>query len=164
MRKIAIAAAAVIALASVKPAAAERHFHAGTLTCRLAPTVGLIIGSRQQMECRFVGTRDRRAEYYSGVINRFGLDLGFTSGGVLVWRVLSRTRVAGRGFLSGHFAGASGDVSFGPGVGAKVLIGGSQRTITLQPLSVSGRTGINLAAGVTGLTLTYTGRRHGDAR
>lgn len=164
MRRIAIAAAAVIALASVRPAAAERHFHAGTLTCRLAPTVGLIIGSRQQMDCRFVSARNHRAEYYSGAITRFGLDLGFTSGGVLVWRVLSRTRTTGRGFLSGRFAGVSGDVSFGPGVGAKVLVGGSQRTVTLQPLSVSGRTGIDLAAGVTGLTLTYEGRRKADTR
>ena len=34
-----------------------------------------------------------------------------------------------------------------------MLIGGSNRTIALQPLSVTGQTGLNLAAGVASLEL-----------
>jgi hypothetical protein len=49
----------------------------------------------------------------------------------------------------------SGDISLGPGVGAKALIGGSRRTTVLQPVSVVGKIGANLALGVTGLTLRF---------
>ena len=41
----------------------------------------------------------------------------------------------------------------GAGAGANVLVGGSNRTVSLQPVSVQGQTGLNLAAGVAELTL-----------
>ena len=78
--------------------------------------------------------------------------LDITVGGVMTWSVLARTRRIGRGVLAGHYVGASADASVGVGIGAKALIGGSRRTTMLQPLSLSGRVGVNLAAGVTGLT------------
>jgi len=59
----------------------------------------------------------------------------------------------------GHFrkyVGASGEVSLGLGVGANALIGDSQRSIALQPLSVEGQVGVNLAMGVAGLSLRST--------
>jgi hypothetical protein len=49
--------------------------------------------------------------------------------------------------------GASGNASLGLGLGANVLVGGSHRTISLQPLSVEGQFGVNLALGVAGLRL-----------
>jgi hypothetical protein len=55
--------------------------------------------------------------------------------------------------LRGTYVGASGNASFGLGLGANVLVGGSHRTISLQPLSVEGQVGINLALGVARLTL-----------
>ena len=137
-------------------AEAQPRRETGSLTCRLAPSIGLIIGSRQSMTCRFA-RRDGRTERYSGTVTRFGLDLGVTAGGVMVWSVLKRTTSTGRGALAGHYVGASGDVSFGLGLGAKVLIGGSRRSTMLQPLSLNARVGANLAVGVTGLTLRYTG-------
>lgn len=143
----------ILASAGVSPAAAQKRFQAGSLTCRLGPSVGLIVGSRQRMRCRFVSAADQRIESYSGTVTRFGLDLGITVGGVMRWSVLTRTRRIGRGTLAGHYVGASADASVGVGIGAKALIGGSRRTTMLQPLSVSGRVGVNLAAGVTGLTL-----------
>ena len=54
---------------------------------------------------------------------------------------------------AGKYVGATSDVSLGLGAGAKVLVGGSHRTVTLQPLSVEGEVGVNLALGVAGLTL-----------
>ena len=151
-----VAAVAVIVVAVPFPAAqAQSRFAVGSLTCRLGPSVGLIIGSRQRMQCRFVSAADRPLERYRGTVTRFGLDLGITVGGVMRWSVLTRTRKIGRGKLAGHYVGASGDASLGLGVGAAVLVGGSRRTVTLQPLSVSGIAGVNIAAGVTGLTLRY---------
>jgi hypothetical protein len=88
-----------------------------------------------------------------GTIGRIGLDLGVTAGGRLLWAVFAPTSHVGRGTLRGTYVGASGNASFGLGLGANVLIGGSNRTISLQPLSVEGQIGINLAAGVARLTL-----------
>lgn len=147
--------AVVTALLFGSPTAtAQQRVEAGVLTCRLGPSVGLIIGSRQRMRCEFVQPNGR-SERYLGTVTRFGLDLGITVGGVMRWAVLSNTRVPGRGALAGNFVGASGDISLGIGVGANALIGGSRRATVLQPLSVSGQVGINLAAGVAGLRLRY---------
>ena len=129
----------------------------GMLTCRLAPSVGLIIGSRQRMDCRFTPRQGGPVERYYGSVTRFGLDLGITVGGVMTWAVVARTSRIGRGALAGNFVGASGDIALGVGVGANVLVGGSRRSVMLQPVSLSGQVGINLAAGVAGLTLRFRG-------
>jgi hypothetical protein len=75
----------------------------------------------------------------------------------MTWAVLAKTSRIGRGALAGNFVGASGDIAFGVGVGANVLVGGSRRSVMLQPLSVSGQVGLNLALGVAGLTLRFRG-------
>jgi hypothetical protein len=157
MRTFAASLFAIIVLGLVQPAPAQaQQSRVGTLTCRLAPTVGLIIGSRQRMDCRFTPNRGP-TERYHGSVTRFGLDLGITAGGVMTWVVIARTNRIGRGALAGNFVGASGDIAFGVGVGANALIGGSRRSVMLQPLSVSGQVGINLAVGVAGLTLRFRG-------
>jgi hypothetical protein len=147
--------AAILFTLVPEPAQAQSRFTVGRLICRLGPSVGLILGSRQRLQCRFIRAAGGRVERYLGTVTRFGLDLGVTVGGVMNWTVLARTRSLGRGMLAGHYVGASGDASLGVGVGAKVLVGGSRRTVVLQPLAVSGRAGVNIAAGVTGLTLRY---------
>jgi hypothetical protein len=70
----------------------------------------------------------------------------------MVWAVFTDT-VAGPGFLAGDYVGASGEVSVAAGLGANVLIGGSNRTVALQPISLSGQIGLNLAIGVASLRL-----------
>jgi hypothetical protein len=151
-----LATVALAVFMDMPRAAAERRpqLQVGTLTCRLAPTVGLIAGSRQRGNCRFV-RRDGRIEHYTTSITRFGLDLGVTAGGIMQWRVLARARTVPRGTIAGHYVGAGGSVSVGAGVGAKALIGGSRRSTMLQPLSFSANVGVNLAFGVTGLTLRH---------
>jgi hypothetical protein len=90
---------------------------------------------------------------YTGTISRIGLDVGITGGGRLFWGVFAPTSHVGYGALRGTYVGASGNASFGFGLGANVLVGGSHRTISLQPLSVEGQIGVNLALGVARLTL-----------
>ena len=91
-------------------------------------------------------------EVYTGSITKFGLDLGATTGGEMVWAVdAPTTRTFGA--LAGHYGGASGEATVGAGVGANVLVGGSNRTVTLQPVSVQGQGGLNLAVGVSELSL-----------
>ena len=134
---------------------AQAQTKVGTLTCNLSPSIGFIIGSQQRMACRFVSEGPFPPERYLGVFGRIGLDIGITAGGVLAWGVFAPTAGPLRGALQGSYGGASGAIGVGVGVGANILYGGSNRTITLQPLSLEGSVGINLALGVAGLTLTW---------
>lgn len=125
----------------------------GTLTCRMAPSIGLIFGSRQRMACRFTPNGSFPTESYVGVMTTVGLDIGVTAGGALAWGVFAPTDGPKHGALSGTYGGASGSVAVGVGVGANVLFGGTGRSIALQPLSVEGSVGLNLSLGVSSLTL-----------
>jgi hypothetical protein len=127
---------------------------AGTLRCNLAPSIGLIIGSRQRMSCLFTPNGPFPPEAYLGVMGTIGLDVGITAGGVLAWGVITTTPGPMRGRLAGTFVGASGAVGLGVGVGSNVLFGGNNRSVALQPVSVQGSVGINLSLGVSSLTLT----------
>jgi hypothetical protein len=143
-----------IALAAMltSPAAAQST-KVGVLTCKTSASIGLIVGSQQKVRCNFAPDAGGPPENYAGTINRIGLDVGVRGGGVLVWAVVVPTNGVPHGALAGKYGGAAADASLGLGAGAKVLIGGSHRAITLQPLSVSGQVGVNLALGVAGLTL-----------
>jgi hypothetical protein len=146
------ALAFVLASASTGPALAQQ-VRAGLLTCDVSAGIGLIITSQKELSCVFTPERsDIAREEYDGTITKYGLDLGVIGRGVMVWGVFTGT-VAGPGFLAGDYVGASGEATLGVGVGANVLVGGSNRTVTLQPLSVSGQIGINVALGVASLRL-----------
>ena len=140
------------ALAASDAMAAPEHVKAGTLDCDVSGGVGLIIGSQKQMTCMFTPANGGQREVYLGTIHKFGLDIGATAGGRMAWAVFAPTnqRFAA---LSGTYGGASGEATVGAGLGANVLVGGSDRTVALQPLSVQGQTGLNLAVGVASLEL-----------
>ena len=125
----------------------------GMLTCRTAPSIGLIVGSTQRLACQFRSNTGWTQDYV-GRMNRIGLDIGVTAGGAMAWAVLGSSSALQPGALTGRFVGASGEISVGVGVGANVLVGGTAQGISLQPLSVEGQVGVNLALGVAGLTLT----------
>ena len=153
IRLSAIVCAFVIVFVGSAAAQDRQPVRVGGLTCSTGPRVGLVLGSRQDMRCVFVASATGRQYIYTGTIRRLGIDLGVTRGGTLFWAVFARNSQIGRGTLRGNYVGASGNVAVGLGLGAKVLIGGSRRTISLQPLSVEGQIGINLALGVANLTL-----------
>jgi hypothetical protein len=149
----AIAFAFLAVLCGSATAQARAPFRVGGLTCSTGPRVGLVLGSRQDLRCVFVASATGQQYVYTGTIRRLGVDIGVTRGGTLFWAVFARNSQIGRGTLRGSYVGASGNVAVGLGLGAKVLIGGSRRTIMLQPLSVEGQIGVNLALGVANLTL-----------
>ena len=125
----------------------------GVLTCRTSPSIGLIVGSTQRIACQFKANSGL-SQNYVGRINRIGLDIGITAGGVMVWAVLGTSGAIRPGVLTGRFVGASGEVSLGIGAGANILVGGTAQSVSLQPLSLEGQIGVNLALGVAALTLT----------
>jgi Protein of unknown function (DUF992) len=124
----------------------------GILECNVSGGVGFVITSSKALACVFRPSQGR-PEHYVGTITRFGLDIGVTGPGQLVWTVLAIPGAWSRYPLAGQYIGASGEVSAGPGVGANALVGGSDRSFALQPLSVSAQTGVDLAAGVGELSL-----------
>jgi hypothetical protein len=146
--------AAAVLCAGLMPASAQRAGGAkvGVLTCLTSTSLGLIVGSRQRLRCTF-RPDSGRPENYVGHVTRLGLDLGIRTGGTMTWAVIAPTRGFHHGALAGRYVGASGSASLGVGLGANALIGGWRRSIGLQPLSVEGHTGVNLALGVAGLTL-----------
>jgi hypothetical protein len=152
MKRFPILLGAALVLVSV-PAVAQNGAKAGLLTCNLGPSIGLVIGSRQHMQCRFAPDNGGAPESYSGTITRVGLDIGLRAGGAMAWAVFAPSSGLRHGALRGNYVGASGDASIGLGGGGKLLVGGSHRTISLQPLSLQGQVGINLALGVAGLAL-----------
>lgn len=145
---LAIAAAAVLL-----PSQAEARAKIGTLTCNLSPTVGYVIGSRQSAACVFTPSGPGKRERYRGDIGRFGVDLGVVHGGRMVWNVFSDYVGPRKGALRGTYVGAAGDASFVVGGGANVLVGGSDRSISLQPVSFKAQSGFNVAGGLARLTL-----------
>jgi hypothetical protein len=152
-RLILLTVAVVLATATPLLAQQAGGTKVGALTCKTSASLGLIIGSHQKLRCSFTPDNGGPPEIYTGHINRLGLDLGLKAGGVMAWGVLAPTNGLHHGALAGKYIGASGSASLGVGVGANALIGGSHRSIALQPLSVEGQVGVNLALGVAGLTL-----------
>ena len=140
-------------LCASAPAVHAQRFRVGRLLCASAPRVGMIVGSAQSLRCVFHAINPARQYVYAGRIRRIGLDIGATGISVLSWAVFARNSRIGPGTLRGNYVGASGNVALGPGLGVNVLIGGSRRSIMLQPLSVERSIGFNVAAGVTNLTL-----------
>jgi Protein of unknown function (DUF992) len=143
-----------LAAALVAPAIAQQSggTKIGLLTCKSSAALGLIIGSHQKIRCSFAPDNGP-PENYEGHINRLGLDLGIKGGGVMTWAVFAPVNGYHHGALAGTYVGGSGSASLGVGVGANALVGGSHRSVALQPLSVEGNVGVNLALGVAGLTL-----------
>ncbi|MFY9687850.1 MAG: DUF992 domain-containing protein [Pseudolabrys sp.] len=125
----------------------------GMLTCKLNPSIGFIIAGHQSMECRYVPGAGGSAQAYQGALNMVGINIGISAGGILNWAVLAPTDGIPAGALAGEYVGASADAGFIVGVGTNVLIGGSNRTLALQPISVEGSVAANVALGVSALKL-----------
>ncbi len=144
--------ALALVLCSTSPMPAQpARVQIGTLNCSLSSSIGMVVGSQRNVNCLFKadGGPD---EAYTGTLTRVGLDVGVTSGGAIIWGVFASTNRY-VGMLTGTYAGASAEASIAAGLGANVLVGGSNRTVALQPLSVQGQVGLNAAAGVSALDL-----------
>jgi Protein of unknown function (DUF992) len=137
------------------PAQAQSGVRIGTLSCNVASGWGFVFGSSKALHCTLTPGPNGHPEHYAGTISKFGVDIGYTSGGVLVWAVFAPGPNVGPGALAGSYVGATGSATVGVGAGANVLIGGSNRSISLQPLSIEGNTGLNVAAGIGAITLRH---------
>ncbi|SHN67600.1 DUF992 domain-containing protein [Bradyrhizobium erythrophlei] len=154
MRRLIILAgvAAAALTASLGGANAQERVQVGVLECRGGASIGFIVGSVTNLGCvlRIDGVPEDR---YVATIRKVGVDLGITSETALAWGVFAPTRQLGPGDISGNYAGAQGSATIGVGAGGNVLVGGSNNSIALQPLSLQGQVGLSVAAGLESLEL-----------
>jgi hypothetical protein len=147
----AVALAGLLALANPAAAAGVK---VGVLTCHVSSGWGFVFGSSKDVRCNFAPSHGY-GERYVGSISKFGVDIGYTAGGIIVWDVIAPTNGLKKGALAGGYGGATASATAGVGVGANVLVGGFDRSIALQPVSIEGNTGLNVAAGIGEITLHF---------
>jgi hypothetical protein len=140
-----------VLLAATVPAQAQDRVQVGQLACSISAGIGLIVASQRNVSCTFKPDNGP-PEAYTGTMTVIGVDVGFTTGSAMVWGVLSGTNRY-VGMLSGTYVGATAQATAVAGVGANALIGGSNRSVALQPLSVQGQVGLNAAGGIGALEL-----------
>lgn len=137
--------------ASAVPGNAEMA-RIGILSCDVSQGVGEILARKQALSCQFKPDGGS-PESYAGSIDEYGVEIGKIDQGHLIWGVASATRGLSPGDLAGRYVGVGAEAAVGVGAGANALVGGSNNSFSLQPLSVDGETGINLATGVLKVTL-----------
>ena len=154
-RKAYVLSLLLFALAGPVAAQSPTWTQSGMLTCKLNPSIGFIIFGHQSMECRFIPSAPSPPQIYEGALNTVGIDIGVVGTGGLAWGVLAPTAGVPEGALAGTYVGASGDIALGAGVGANVLVGGSNRSFALQPLSVQGSVAMDVTLGMSALQLRW---------
>lgn len=147
--------AVFLAVVSTLPVSAqEGRIRVGVLECIVKPSIGAVIGSIRDMDCVFKPVSGRN-ENYAGTQGVIGIDIGVTATAALAWAVFAPTTDRQPGELQGNYGGVAADAAVGLGLGTNILLGGSSRTIVLQPISVEGQIGVGISAGVTGLKLDF---------
>lgn len=163
MRKAARWTSAMVVLALISSATIVRNAHAqlfgnsklyvGALSCNVSGSVGFIFGSSKNLNCILVRS-DGTSETYTGTINRFGIDIGFTKAIHLVWHVYSLDEKAPPGVLAGNYVGSQTAVSVGGTADSYTLVGGANHAIILNSVAIQGgHTGLNLADGIADISL-----------
>jgi hypothetical protein len=152
-----LTALAIAAGLSGAPASAQTTtgLKVGALTCDVASGWGFVFGSTRDLKCTY-SDNNGSVERYTGHINKFGADIGYHAGGAVVWAVIAPTSNFAKGALAGNYGGVTGGAAVGVGAAASVLVGGSGQTVSLQPVSFEGITGLNVAAGIEQVVLAAT--------
>ncbi len=163
MRVSTISIAIAAFIGSIASANAVPPLRAGLLQCAGGPNVGFVVGSTTSMECVFQ-SEGRRPEPYIATVRRIGLDLGITDQTRLTWAVNAPAGRVGRGELAGNYGGVGANASVGVGFGGNFLVGGPANSYALQPISVQGQTGLNVAAGIADIELAPVRFVHGGHR
>jgi Protein of unknown function (DUF992) len=158
---LSIAIAALVA--SIASANALPPVRAGILQCQGGQNVGFVVGSVTSLECVFQ-SEGRRPEAYIATVRRYGVDLGFTEQTIFSWAVNAPAGRVRYGDLAGNYGGVGANASVGVGFGGNFLVGGPENSYALQPISVQGQTGLNVAAGVADIELEPVRFAHGGYR
>ena len=154
IRNAAGAASLAFAFASFGAPAQAADVKVGVLNCDVDGGWGFIVGSSKNLQCTYSPVSGE-TERYVGTVSKFGLDIGYTRSGVIVWEVVAPSVHTGKGALQGGYAGATASAVIGVGGGAHVLVGGFDKSIALQPISIAGEKGLNISAGIGAISLKH---------
>jgi len=146
--------AALLALGTLTAPAQAAGVKVGVLTCNVQSGWGYVLGSSKDIRCNYI-PNNGLGEHYYGNIAKVGVDVGYTKGGLLIWNVIAPASDVRAGALEGGYGGVSAQATIGVGLGANVLVGGFDKSIALQPLSIEGNKGLNVAAGIGALNLKF---------
>lgn len=146
---------AAVILAGLTPFAASAQSRVGVLQCQMSGGVGMIIVENQALDCVYQDESGAPPAHYIGRLTNVGANIGISGPGEMVWGVVAATGAVGPGALAGEYVGAQGSVAVGAGPGGAVLVGGSDQTVSLQPISIQVGTGLNLSAGIGNISLQY---------
>ena len=152
----AVAALMFFVTMNARTASAEMTTQTGMLTCQIASGFGYLIGSSRTVQCEYrpsVGLK----EHYSGTISKVGLDLGYLAPMFFAWAVIAPSSM-GNGALAGKYYGGTVQAAAGIGAGVNVLIGGFEKSVSLQPVSIEGETGLYIGVGIAALNLKLDDR------
>jgi len=124
----------------------------GVLTCsQVAGTKrNLLITSSVDVNCTYDGD-DGSSEKYQGETGiGLGIDLSWKSEEIVKWVVIAASNdiSPNNHALAGKYYGAKAEATAGVGAQANVLVGGGDKSFTLQPLSLGGQTGFGAAGGL----------------
>ena len=147
----AIAALTLSVTTSAGPASADMTTQTGLLTCQVAAGFGWFVGSSRTVQCAYqpsVGLKER----YSGTISKIGLDIGYLAPIFMAWAVVASSE-PGNGALAGKYFGGTVQAAVGIGAGVNVLVGGFEKSVTLQPVSIEGESGVYIGVGIAALNL-----------
>jgi uncharacterized protein DUF992 len=146
------AALAAVGLAAAPASAAG--VRVGTLTCDVEGGWGYVLGSQKDLNCA-LKTSNGDVSHYSGDITKLGVDIGYTKAGTLVWAVVAPSKDLKPDALEGSYGGVTAGATAVVGGNLNVLVGGFDKSITLQPISIEGNTGIAVSAGVGAMQLKH---------
>jgi hypothetical protein len=126
----------------------------GTLTCDVEGGWGYVLGSQKDLNCA-LKTSNGMVSHYSGDITKLGVDIGYTKAGTLIWAVVAPSKDLKPDALEGSYGGVTAGATAVVGGNLNVLVGGFDKSITLQPISVEGNTGISVTAAVGAMQLKH---------
>lgn len=155
MKKIATIAAAMSAAMLATAPAHAAGVKVGTLTCDVEAGWGYVLGSQKDLSCAFKSATTNQISHYTGDITKLGVDIGYTNAGVLIWTVIAPSSDMQPDALEGKYAGVTAGATAVVGGNLNLMVGGLDKSVTLQPLSVEGNTGVSLTAAVGAMELDY---------
>lgn len=150
------AVAAIVPFMATMEANSASRVQIGVLNCTVEGGIGLILGSSKEINCVFEKSGGPVGRY-TGTVRKFGVDIGVTSKSFITWAVFAPSEKTNYGALAGGYVGVSAEATVGAGLGANVLVGGLEKSIALQPVSVQAQRGFNIAAGIGSLSLRFVG-------
>ena len=125
----------------------------GKLKCEVEGGIGLILGSKKEMACVF-DKNDGSIENYVGRVTKIGVDIGVTKESTILWAVFAPSGENDKGALAGKYSGVAAEAAVVGGVGANALFSAGNN-FTLQPFSVQGQVGLNIAGGLSQIELEF---------